>query len=79
MDRFWFDAAATLAKIRETQALRPIVPIVPTDTSSRGQIVGTIGTVEGSPTASERQPAKVIDAAERFERRGRRQCTAVSK
>lgn len=79
MDRFRFDAAATLAKIRETQGPRPIVPIVPTDAPSRGQTVGTIGTVEGPPTASERRVAKVIDAAERFQRHARRRCTAVSK
>jgi hypothetical protein len=71
MDRFNFDAAATLAKIRKSQGPRPILPIVPTDTPSRGQTVGTIGTVEGPLVETEKRDAEVIDAAGRFRRRAK--------
>ena len=69
MERFNFDAAATLAKIREAQGA-PIFPIVPTVVRFAATSVGTIGTV-GSPSAGEKaRDAEIIDAAERFQRRG---------
>lgn len=71
MDRFSFDAAATLARIRE-QGGASILPTLPTDADARCQSVGGVGTV-GAPSAEEKtQAAAIIDAAERFQRRGRR-------
>lgn len=72
MDRFSFDAAATLAKIREAQDGVPILPIPPTDTDAQRRSVGTVGTVDAPSGEDRRQAAEIIHAAERFQRRGGR-------
>jgi hypothetical protein len=72
MDRFSFDAAATLAKIREAQAPRPIPPTVPKANEAERRSVGTVGTVDAPSAEHKKQAAEIIDAAKRFQQRGGR-------